>query len=489
MSSPSEPLTASEGQKVRGAKKKPLIGAVKPRIHSPLLKGRSRIDEVADLAQKIGMPLLPWQHFVLEDMLKVDKNNMFVRKTSLLLVARQSGKTHLARMRILAGLFLFGEKNIVAMSPNRNMALDTFRNIANTIEDNPFLKAQVKQIRYANGQESITLLNGARYEIVAATRDGSRGKTADLLYIDELREVSEEAFKAAVPVTRARPNSQTILTSNAGDAFSTVLNDLRERALSTPSKTFGFYEYSAPMEARQQIHNPKFWVMANPAIGHTVSLEAIEESIATNSIEATLTETFCIWIDSQVSPWTFGSIEATSNSDLILPVGTTMVLAFDVSPSKRSGALVGAQITPEGKIGVGVIETYTSEVAIDEIKMASQINEWAMKYRPVSIGYDKYATASIAQRLTQSGHKLVDISGQSFYQACGELSDALSNLRLVHQGQPEWVNSMNNCAMKTNDAGWRIVRRKSAGDVTAAIATAMCVHMLSKPISVPQIYV
>lgn len=476
-------------QMTRGAKKKPLIGAVKPRIHTPLLKGASKIDEVAKLAEDIGYPLLPWQRFVLEDMLKVDKDGMFQRKTALLLVSRQQGKTHLARMRILAGLFLFGEKNIVAMSSNRNMALDTFRQVANTIEDNPFLKAQVKQIRYANGQESITLLNGARYEIVAATRDGSRGKTADLLYIDELREVSEEAFKAAVPVTRARPNSQTLLTSNAGDAFSTVLNDLRERALSYPSKTFGFYEYSAPMEARQDLYNKKYWLMANPAIGHTVSIEAIEESIATNSIEATLTETFCIWIDSQVSPWTFGSIEACSDSNLLLPIGTMTVFAFDVSPSKRSGALVGAQITPEGKIGVGVIETYTSEVAIDEIKMASAINEWAMKYRPVNIAYDKYATASIAQRLTQSGHKLVDVSGQPFYQACGELADALSNLRLVHQGQPEWVASMNNAAMKTNDAGWRIVRRKSAGDVTAAIATAMCVHLLSKPISVPQIYV
>jgi phage terminase large subunit-like protein len=473
----------------RGAKKKPLIGAVKPRIHSPLLKGASRIDEVAELAEKISMPLLPWQYLVLKDILTVDRQDMFTRKTSLILVARQSGKTHLARMRILAGLFLFGEKNIIAMSSNRNMALDTFRNIANTIEDHPFLMQQVRRIRYANGQESITLLNGARYEIVAATRDGARGKTADLLYIDELREISEDAFKAATPTTRARPNSQTLLTSNAGDAFSTVLNDLRSRAMELPSKTFGFYEYSAPMEARQDIHNHKYWVMANPAIGHTVTLEAIEESIATNSIESTLTETLCMQIDSQVSPWTFGSIEATSNSDLILPMGTMTVLAFDVSPSKRSGALVGAQITPEGKIGVGVIETYTSEVAIDEIKMASQINEWAMKYRPVNIAYDKYATASIAQRLTQSGHKLVDISGQSFYQACGELSDALSNLRLVHQGQPEWINSMNNAAMKTNDAGWRIVRRKSAGDVTAAIATAMCVHMLSKPISVPQIYV
>ncbi len=63
--------------------------------------------------------------------------------------------------------------------------------------------------RLANGQESITLKNGARYEIAAATRDAPRGKTADFLYLDELREWSEEAFTAALPVTRARPNSMT----------------------------------------------------------------------------------------------------------------------------------------------------------------------------------------------------------------------------------------------------------------------------------------
>lgn len=488
MTTNTKPIKAKTKPAQRGATKKPLLGSTKPRIQTPPLKGASRIAEVVDLAKKIGMPLLPWQEYVLEDMLKVDSQGNFQRKSNLLLCARQVGKTHLARMRILAGLFIFGEKNLIAMSSNRNMALDTFRQVANTIEDNEFLKSQVRQIRYANGQESITLLNGARYEIVAATRDGSRGKTADFLYIDELREVSEEAFKAAVPVTRARPNSQTLMTSNAGDAFSTVLNDMRERALDYPSKTFGFWEYSAPLAARTDIRNKKYWAMANPALGYTITEEAIEESIATNSIEATLTETLCMWIDSQVSPWNYGSIEACSVSELLLPVGTLTVMAFDVSPSKRSGSLVAAQMI-DGKIGVGVMETFSSEVAIDEVKMASSINEWALKYRPVQIAYDKYATASIAQRLSQSGHKLVDISGQAFYQACGELHDALSNLRLVHSGQPEWVNSMNNCAAKYSDAGWRIIRRKSAGDVTAAISTAMLVHILSKPVSIPKIFV
>lgn len=488
MSDLKKPVKAKKKPAQRGAVKKKLYGATKPRLQTPTAKGTSRIAEVEELAVKIGLPLLPWQRYVLADMLTVNKSGMYVKKSNLVITSRQSGKTHLARMRILAGLFLFGEKNILAMSSTRNMALDTFRQIANTIEDNPFLKNQVKIIRYANGQESITLLNGARYEIVAATTEASRGKTADLLYIDELRDVTPEAFKAAVPTTRARPNSQTLFTSNAGDYFSETLNTLRQKAMEYPSPTFGYWEYSAPLAARNDIRNRNYWAMANPALGYTVTEEAIEESIATNTIEATMTETLCMWIDSQVSPWNFGSIEACSVSELVLPVGATTIFAFDISPSKRTGSLVAGQLI-DGKIGVGIMETFTSEVAIDELKMAAAIHDWALKYRPVQIAFDKYATASIAQKLEQQGHKLIDISGQAFYQACGELAESLTNQRLVHSGQPEWVSSMNNCAAKQTDYGWRIIRRKSAGDVTAAIATAMIVHVLSKPVSVAKIYV
>jgi len=217
-------------------------GSTLPRLSNAPIKGKSRIVEVEKWLTSLqidGKPakLLPWQKHVLTDLLKVDNKSNFVRKTNLLLVSRQAGKTHLARIRILAGLFLFGEMSIIAMSSNRAMALDTFRKVCEVIEGNASLEAQVKQIRVANGQESVELLTGARYEIVAATRDGSRGKTADLLYIDEVREIDEDAWTAARPITRARPNAQILLTSNAGDAFSTVLNDLRSRALSYPPKT------------------------------------------------------------------------------------------------------------------------------------------------------------------------------------------------------------------------------------------------------------
>jgi phage terminase large subunit-like protein len=467
-------------------KKQPLRGATKPRLQSVPLKGKSKIDDVKQLCEIIKMPLLPWQEYVLKDMLTVDTKGKWIRKTNLLLIARQNGKTHLARMLILAHLIKW-ETNVLIMSSNRSMALDTFRQVTDILENNDHLKGFVKQIRYANGTESIEMLNGTRLDVVAATRDGSRGRSVNgLLFIDEVREITEEGFRAATPVTRAHPNSHTLLCSNAGDAFSTVLNDLRERAISYPPKSFGFYEYSAPQYCKIEDRNA--WAMANPSLGYTITEEAIEEAIATSPIENTRTETLCQWIDSLSSPWPHGVLEETSDSTLEMTSGAYTVFGFDVSPSRRNGSLVAGQILPDGRIGIGILETYSSQVAIDELKMAASIKGWADIYKPRLVCFDKYATQTIADRLAQSGVMIEDVSGQQFYKACGDLLEGLVNHRVVHNGQSELIQQMNNCAAKVNDSAWRIIKRKSAGDISAPIGLAMVVTKLMLPQPKPQIY-
>jgi len=465
---------------------KALVGATKPRLSSIPLKGKNKLDDVKQLCEIIKMPLLPWQEYVLKDMLTVDSKDKWIRKTNLLLIARQNGKTHLARMLILAHLIKW-ETNVLIMSSNRSMALDTFRQVTSILETNDHLKGFVKQIRHANGTESIEMLSGARLDVVAATRDGSRGRSVNgLLFIDELREITEEGYRAAIPVTRAHANSQTLLCSNAGDAFSLVLNGMRERALENPPKTFGFYEYSAPQYCK--VTDRHGWAQANPSLGYTITEEALEEAVATSPIENTRTELLCQWIDSLSSPWTHGSLEECGDSNLALTVGAYTVFAFDVSPSRRNASLVIGQILPDGRVGVGLAQTWESQVSVDELKIAAEIKGWADQYRPRSIGFDRYATQSIADRLSNAGQVCTDISGAQFYQACTDLKDALDNKRLVHSSQEGWIQQMNNCAAKTNDSSWRIIKRKSAGDISGAIATAMVVSTLLKPQQVAAIY-
>ena len=474
----------------RGTIKKPLMGHTKPRIMTPALKGETKGQEFADFAEKCGYPLMPWQRFCADDFLTVDSQGMYIRKTVAILVARQNGKSHLAALRILFGLFVTGERNVVAMSSNRSMALTTFRQVCQIIESNEWLRNQVKLNRgvvgrFANGQESVETKSGARYQVVAATRDGARGLTADLLFIDELREISEEAWKAAKPTTRARVNSQTIVVSNAGDAFSTVLNELREKALSYPAQSFGWYEYSAPQHAK--VTDRKAWAMANPALGITISEETLAEAVSTDSIETIKTEMLCSWVSSLSSPWPVNAFEDCGDKTLAIGPGPMTYFAFDKAQNGRTAALVIGQVMSDGRIGVAVLEQWRSEVAVDDLKIAADIKKFADLYSPQLTMFDHYATQSIAQRLQVSGVQTYDVSGQQFYQACGDLLDAIVAKRLVHSGQPELVESMNNCASKTNEGSFRIIRRQSAGCIAAAISLAMIVHKMNEPQSVPMI--
>jgi hypothetical protein len=53
---------------------------------------------------------------------------------------------------------------------------------------------------------------------------------------------------------------------------------------------------------------------------------------------------------------------------------------------------------------------------------------------------------------------------------------------------PELIQQFNNCSAKLNDSAWRIVKRKSAGDISAIIGIAMVVSKLMLPEPKPQIY-
>jgi phage terminase large subunit-like protein len=474
-------------------RKLPLRGATEARVHSPLLKGASRYKEILDMVERLKMDkLMPYQEWVLKDMMSVDKKNNYRRKTCLLLISRQNGKSHLGRVRVIWGMFYGGEKKLIIMSANRATSLMLFREIAWTIESTPELKAMTKAIRYANGGERIELLNGATLDVISDNSSSPRGRTADFLWIDEIREISEDGYKAAVPVTRARANAQTFLTSNAGDHFSTVLNGLVERAKDYPPETFGYYEYSAPQYCKIDIGSDLFWRTAvapsNPALSYIITKESIEEAIATNPIEQTRTETLCQWIDSLQSPWPHGILEETSDNTLEMAPGAYTVFGFDVSPSRRNGSLVAGQLLPDGRIGIGILETYSSQMAIDELKMAASIKSWCDLYKPRLVCFDKYATQTIADRLTQSGVVCEDVSGQQFYKACGDLLEGLVNHRVVHNGMPELIQQFNNCAAKVNDSAWRIIKRKSAGDISAIIGIAMTVSKLMLPVPKPQIY-
>ena len=471
------------------------MGATHPRLHTPWLKGETRGGEIAELARRIGQPLIPWQELILNDMSVIDEDGMFIKKSSLFTCARQSGKSHMMRMRMLAGLFCFGEENILMMSSQRKMAIRSLEIMVLIVEKNDFLLKQVKggkidtAWRRTTGNEGLHLENGNRIEVVAANSDSARGLTADVLWIDELREVSEAAMDASKSTTLTRPNSQRFYTSNAGTVESEVLLNMRERSLNKPPRSLGFYEYSAPENC--EIWDRKAWAMANPSLGILISEQAIEETIATSTNVAARTETLCQYVNTGLtSPWTPGSWEDLADKDMAMNPGMTVMFAFDVDPhTRRSASLVAGALLPDGRIALQLLQTWESLIAVDELQIAVDIKKKCDEWHPRLVLHDSYTTAAIAERLRNSGVAVEAVVGAQFYTACSTFKDAIDNKRIVHSpDQPELDQQMLNVASSSKDTGWRIVRKKSAGSVAAPIGMAMVVLHLSRPVSEAKVY-
>jgi phage terminase large subunit-like protein len=134
------------------------------------------------------------------------------------------------------------------------------------------------------------------------------------------------------------------------------------------------------------------------------------------------------------------------------------------------------------------LQEWESQIGVNDLEIAVGIKAWADIYRPRQIMYDRYATQSIAEKLSNAGQIVEDCSGEQFYQACGDLLDSVIAQKMAHNGQQLILEQFANVAAKVSDSGWRIIKRKSAGFIDVPISVAMIVWKLTKPQQVAAIY-
>ena len=464
-------------------------GSAVPRLSSPKLELPSKGLEVIELAAECGVDLMPWQqHVILEAMRYKPESGKWAHRFAGVTAPRQNGKSALMRFVCLWHLFKSDSQTVISMAQNRALALEHFKAAVDFIENVPWMAAQVKRLNRTNGQEALEIRRPdgkvAKWQIVAATMEGPRGRSADLLWIDELREITEPAWKAATPVTRARPNAQTWVTSNAGDAHSTVLNELRARALTNIDPAVGWWEWSAG-STDIDVSSPAFWdgvYQANPALGYLIDEDVIRQAALTDSHAAFVTETLCEWIDSFTSPWPPLAWSNCADPDLQVAPGGQTWLGLDVSPDRRRADLVAAQLLDDGRIAVGLVQSWLSDSAVDDRLIAGDVADWARKYHARAVAFDKWTGAGAASRLASAAIPVGDVSGQMFAAACDTVLSSMVAGRIVHANQADLTAAVMACAKKPMaDGGWRVVRRGSAVPISAAVAMIMAIQFANQP--------
>lgn len=454
---------------------------------SPKLDLPSAGQVVSDLANDLGMPLLPHQKLLFDEALYV-KDGKFVRSTIGVIQARQNGKTHAMRMRILAGLYVFGEKSVIAISQSRMLSLDTFRQVVDLAEGTAWTRKRIKRVSRTNGQEELEVYchhypksctekcdRVRKYAIKAATSESPRGATANLLWIDELREISPAVWAAATPLTRATGGS-TYVTSNAGDDSSVVLNELRQRALTFSSDRLGWYEWSAATNDIWDIEN---WKHANPALGHTIQIENLEDSAKFDNPDAFRTESLSIWINAIDSPFPVEKWVAGS-SNVQMEDGLPTYMALDLSFARDKAYLVSVQKREDEKLACFVHEWQNLSV----VELASEIAQLTRRFNPRVLAYDPNTGGFLAPTLAKAGIAVAPTAWAStaFSIFCDQTLAAMNNGQLLHADQEIFKEHLVATARRpASDGGWRIARRASTSPISAAVALVMAVGHATEP--------
>ena len=458
-----------------------LIGSPTPRIHSKLNDLPTLGDDLIEFAQSVGIHTMPWQDFVIRNAHKVKANGRWAHSEVTIVGARQIGKSTLLIMRALGGLFLWNEPLQIGSAHRLSTSLELFRQLVKIIESNEVLKNQVKVIRWAHGSEEIQLKNGNRY-IVRASNSAARGiSRPETVYMDELSEMKDlEGFASLRYTMMASSNPQVWTFSTAGDQTSIVLNQLRERGMNAAlggTDDIAYFEWSGYTD---DIHDEKNWVAAVPALGHTINGDNIR-AVLNDPPHVVQQEILARWIhqkDAVIPALSWASCADEIDLDPEKPTW----FGLDLSPDRRAGALVAAQVIESDRFMVKLLRTWENAISLNDLSMANDIADHCKKYPVEMVAYSKRTASNVATRLSPAGIPIQDIDGGLYAMACDQLLSAITSGRLRHKENPEFTKQMLSAVrLPHGDGGWIIGRRASQTTVCAAVASALVTHFATRP--------
>lgn len=487
-----------------------LIGKTQPRLSTPPLRKLTRATShgyaIAEFADTIGEPLLPWQRWLVIHAMELNPDGTYRFRVVVVLVSRQNGKSSVKRTVSLWRLYVTGARLILGTAQDLSLAREQQNYCLDTIYECPDLAGELVTVRKASGDEwfkvadaeidyedqdgdeSLTVTGSGRYKIAASNRKAGRGLSVDELTIDELREWrSWEPWSALSKTTSARANGQTWAMSNAGDDQSVVLNQLRDAGLSGRDPSIGIFEWSGvdgcELDDWNEIRQ------ANPGLGYTVSEAAIRTALITDPPNVFRTEVLCQKVDQldgaiDYEAWK-ACADATGNMDALR---SNLAACLDVAPDGQHATLAVAGRLADGRPRIELAAEWTSMASVraelpallERIKPRAfgwypggPGAEMATILRPLALRYNRHPGKRLDGEFPEDGQ----IAGSTVSQVCMELTGLIRDRAIVHAGQELADMHVRGASRLNTGDGWRFTRR-GEGHCDAAYAIAGAVNAI-----------
>jgi hypothetical protein len=418
-------------------------------------------DDAVRYAAAAGLHLDPWQEYVVKNMLGERLDYKWSAREVGIVVPRQQGKSALLEARMIAGLFLFNER-ILYTSHLLESAREIFNRLIGLIRSTPELEERVEQIYTGNTQSKIVLKSGLELQIGARTPDQGRGKSFDVLVMDEAYALTSGEVAALTPTLTTASNPQTIYASSAGMPKSEVLAKIRERGQDETTKSFAYFEWSAPDDADPD--DIEALIMANPGLGIRMDLEHVAQERGSMSDEEFKRERLGQWAKIGGE----NAIPERDWLDLLDPdsaPGTFAAFAVDVPRSGDSANVVAVSAREDGRLHAEVIQRRNG---ISWVPLYLKQLQQAWGPQGTQVFLDRAGAASALEHdLALERVKYSFLSSQQIARSCAVLFDDVVERRLVHRGQVELDEAVEQATTKpVGDNLWKFVGTSKNADLS-----------------------
>lgn len=496
-----------------------IYGKETPRIFTPPLRELTPdttlgYDVIEWAKDALNIDLLPWEKWLFIHALEIvgdfDSEWHFRFRTVIVLIARQNGKSIMGMVLSLFFLYVLGAKLVLGTAQDLDQATEVWEGAVEFAQESDELVEAIEQIYRGNGNKTLRLNSNRRYKVAAATRKGTRGKSSNLVLMDEIREHQNfQAWSAASKTIKARKSAIVWCMSNAGDGASVVLRHLRMQAHSAigdpdgivaalsdsdikPSdeekeamqealSSIGIFEWSATPNCDKWDRNE--WAQANPSMNYGfLSESTIASECATDPENEFRVEDLCQWVTAAVTPpFPIGAWEKGQDDNSQIAPDSPLWWGVDVSDDRNRSSIAVCGMRAdrtwhvelvEYRVGVGWLQSWFAERApiYHGMRVALQ-----SKGSPVA------AMADIIGAV--DGIEIVPCQGADVAGWCGRMWDAVAacddesgsdSTPVYHIPQPALDLAANIAATRPlGDGAWAWDRKKSLEDISPLVACTM----------------
>ena len=405
------------------------------------------------------------------------------------IVGRQSGKTAWAVTRVAAQCMLPERKDIAALVGLNRIApqqvVYTAQSRLNATEKwrehveimlNSDLCTYIDNVRKQIGSECVWFTNGSTYQPVTPNRTGARGKSTDLIIVDEALAHPMWLLSVLRPTMAQRHSAngclgaQFIVISNAGNDDSELLNhlqDLGHEAIQNGNDGRVWLEWS--MEPGSDPLDPQTWLNTMPTLTQPngIGMDFLREELETMRLEDFMREYLCVRVPrSEATLISFEHWMELYRHDVIIP--GSGIIAVDVSPGRQRASIVAAS-SVDSYLPIEVIRSKDGlEWVVDAVEEIT--NRWAC-----SVVIDAGGPAGTLVPVLQArGIDVMTIAAREVAHAAAHFYDCVQSKRIAHLNDFRLNDAVKGVTKRPVGERWAFDRNGNV-DITPLVAASFAV--------------